>query len=94
MCFCYFTKQKTWYWGEKMSIAQRNIKKAFLSKITAICVSLNEWHIEMGKVLLFWFLIMESYGNIQQNSKAAYLKLNKKNVELISTRYNTVQTFL
>lgn len=54
------------------------LKTAFLSEITAVCVSINKWCIEISKVLLFWFLIMETYGNIQQNSKATHLKLIKK----------------
>lgn len=54
------------------------LKTAFLSEITAVRVSINKWCIEMSKVLLFWFLIMETYGNIQQNSKATHLKLTEK----------------
>lgn len=54
------------------------LKTAFHSQITAVCVSINKWCIEISKVLLFWFLIMKTYGNIQQNSKATHLKLTKK----------------
>lgn len=54
------------------------LKTAFLSEITAVRISINKWCIEMSKVLLFWFLIMETYGNIQQNSKATHLKLTEK----------------